>query len=412
METDADYLSAEQAAEALGVTLPTLYAYASRGSVRSRPVPGDPRRRRYPREDVERLLERRATRRDPERAAPRALAWGAPVLESELTLIEAGRLWYRGHDALALARGRGVEEVAALLWTGDPDAAAELFGGAPPPWPPGLGAALAAAPDRTHPPSPVERCQVALPLAAAADLAAYDLRPPAVAAAGARILRLLAGVAAGLEEATGGIADTLARGWAPSQPEAVPALRAALVLCADHELNASAFTARCAASAEAGPYDVVAAGLAALKGRRHGGYGERVAALLHEAGSPEAARRTLADRLRRGEPLPGFGHPLYPAGDPRGRALLDLAAEIAPESPAVELAGAVEVAARELVGEEPNLDLGLVALAGALDLPAGAPLALFALGRTLGWIGHAVEQYRTRRLIRPRARYVGTAPAV
>jgi citrate synthase len=185
---------------------------------------------------------------------------------------------------------------------------------------------------------------------------------------------------------------------------------AALILAADHELNVSAFTARCVASANASPWDVVSAGLAALKGSRHGGHTERVEALFREAGTAEEARRVMADRLRRGEPIPGCGHTLYPDGDPRGAALLEMAREIAPESPEVELALAMADAYRELIHEHPTIDHGLVALSRALELPEHTPIALFALGRTIGWIGHAIEQYGVNKLIRPRAAYVGPEP--
>lgn len=420
MTDDERFLSAQEAAAELGVSLPTLYAYASRGMLRSAPVPGEPRARRYPRADVLRLQERKEMRRDPERVAPKALDWGAPVLESAITLVEGGRLYYRGRDAVELARDRRLEEVAALLWTGAYDGAEELFQGELPALP-AAAVRLLAAPEL----GPVERCQVALPLAGASDLAAWDLRPRAVAATGGRIVRLLAEVAAGSPSPGKGrrrsyprlcptIATVLQEGWLPGRPEAARPIGAALVLAADHELNVSAFTARCVASAGAMPYDVVTAALAALKGRRHGGYTERVESLFREAGSAAEARRVVGDRLRRGEEVPGFGQPLYPAGDPRGEALLALAAEVAvaraEASPAVELAAALAEAGRELLGEHPTLDLGLVALARALGLPERTPLALFALGRTVGWIGHAIEEYATGRLIRPRAAYVGEPP--
>src|SRR5436853_598013 len=289
---DDRFLTAQEAAAELGISLATLYAYASRGMLHSEPVPGAPRAKRYPRQDVLRLKEKKELRREPEKAAPKALSWGMPVLESALTLIQDGRLYYRGRDAVELARTSTVEEVAALLWTGDPEEAGRLVSGA------------------------------------------------------------------------------------------------ALILAADHELNVSAFTARCVASANASPWDVVSAGLAALKGSRHGGHTERVEALFREAGTAEEARRVLADRLRRGEPIPGCGHTLYPDGDPRGAALLEMAREIAPESLEVELALAMAEAYRELIHEHPTIDHGLVALSRALELPERTPIALFALGRTIGWIGH------------------------
>jgi citrate synthase len=412
--TEDRFLTAQEAAAELGVSLATLYAYASRGMLRSESVPGDPRARRYPQKDVLRLKDKKELRKDPEKAAPKALSWGAPVLESAITLVQDGKLYYRGRDAVDLARSASVEEVAALIWTGDPAQAGRLFEEQPPALPSWTVAWTVG--DL----SPVERCQVALPLAGASDVAAWDLRPAAVAATGARILRFLAGVAAGLPAADS-IAGTLQAGWAPDLPGAarfirddrdIRALSAALILAADHELNVSAFTARCVASAAATPYDVVSAGLAALKGIRHGGHTERMEALFREAGSAAGARRALADRLRRGEEIPGFGQPLYPDGDPRGKALLEIAAEIAPGSPAVELAHALAAAGRELLREHPTIDFGLVALARALNLPERTPLALFALGRTIGWIGHAIEEYGVGRLIRPRAAYVGEVPSV
>lgn len=397
------FLSAQEAAAELGISLATLYAYASRGMLRSESVPGEPRARRYPKKDVERLKEKKELRKDPERVAPKALDWGAPVLESAITLVQDGKLYYRGRNAVDLARTATVEEVAALIWTGDPADAERLFREEPP---------ILSEP-RAESLTPVERCQVALPLAGSLDLAAYDLRPTAVAATGARILKLLARTAGGLPSFREGegIAATLQEGWAPGRPEVAGPIGSALVLAADHELNVSAFTARCVASSGATPYDVVTAGLAALKGIRHGGHTERMEALFREAGSAAGARRALADRLRRGEGIPGFGQPLYPDGDPRGAALLDLAAEVAPGSPVVACARALAKAGRELIREHPTIDFGLVALARALDLPERTPLALFALGRTIGWIGHALEEYALGRLIRPRAAYVGEMPA-
>ncbi|HEX3530497.1 MAG TPA: citrate synthase family protein [Thermoanaerobaculia bacterium] len=398
------FLSAQEAAAELGVTLATLYAYASRGMLRSEPVPGEPRAKRYPREDVLRLKERKELRRDPERAAPKALHWGAPVLESAITLVENNHLYYRGHDAVVLARTWSVEEVAALIWAGKRSAAADLFAGEAPLLP---GFEIFDRDDL----SPVERCQVAVPLAGALDLSGWDLRPRAVMRTGTRILRLLAATAAGIRSTSSSpIAAVLQSGWAPGRPEVAEALGAALILCADHELNVSAFTARCVASAAATPWDVVSAGLAALKGGKHGGYTQRVEALFREAGTAEAARETLAARLRRGEEIPGFGHTLYPDGDPRAAALLEIAAAMSQDSSAGELATSLIEAARELIGELPNLDFGLVTLARGLGLPERTPLALFSLGRSIGWIGHALEEYALDRLIRPRAAYVGEGP--
>jgi citrate synthase len=225
-------------------------------------------------------------------------------------------------------------------------------------------------------------------------------------------LRTLAAAAVYPAPAGGRLAEVLSRHWAPRHAAAMRLLDAALILCADHELNVSAFTARCVASAGANPYEVVTAALAALRGRRHGGHTLHVAALLDEVAKPADAGRVLAERLRRDGALPGFGHALYPDGDPRGRALLALTAAACRRSRAVALAQAVAAEAEQLLGERPTLDFGLVVLSRALGLPRGAPLALFALGRTAGWIGHALEQYQLGQMIRPRARYVGVMPPV
>ena len=397
------YLSARRAAEELGVTLATLYAYVSRGLIRSEVTEEGGRSRRYRAEDVRKLRERKEQRRDPSKVAEGALYWGTPVMESAITLISGGKLYYRGRDVPALADGRSIEEVAALIWTGDPTEAQGVFGPKPPTFSPryesireGVSGLL-----------PVEALQVLLPLAAIEDLAAYDLRPAAVARTGVRILRLMVGVAAGEESEGESVAKTLQKGWAPRNPGAESLLDSALILCADHELNVSTFAARCVASSEATPYAAVIAGLAALQGAKHGGQTELVEVLLREAEVSGDPRRAVAGRLKRGEGVPGFGHSLYPGGDPRGAALLRVTAKARPGSPAVALSAAVAEEALDLIGERPTLDFGLVTLARTLGLPPGGAIALFAIGRMVGWIGHAIEQYEGDSLIRPRARYVG-----
>ena len=391
-----DYLSAEEAAAALGISRSTLYAYVSRGMIYSEPAGEGARTHRYDAEDVRRLQRRQAQRADPEAAARQALHYGAPVLASALTLIRDGHLYYRGEDVLHLAQEATVEAVIALLWTGSREPALNV---------PAV-AAPAALREREQGRPAIAGFQAALPLAAAADLGAYDLRPEAVVETGRRILGLLVAVAGGTRATTGPLVTRLRKSWGLDEA-AAPLLRATLILCADHELNVSTFTARCVASAGATPYQVVAAGLAALEGQHHGGYTRRVEALWQEVGTLDEARARLSARLRRGEPVPGFGHRLYPEGDPRARLLLERAAAYAPDDPAMVLARALTVAADDLLGERPVLDFALVAVARLLTLPADGALTLFALGRTIGWIAHALEQYERGQLIRPRARYVG-----
>jgi citrate synthase len=217
-------------------------------------------------------------------------------------------------------------------------------------------------------------------------------------------------MAAGREESDVDLARTLQEGWAPDAPAVAQLLRTALILCADHELHVSSFTARCVASAGSTPYAVVIAGLAALQGVKHGVYIDQMEAFLEEVGTPNRAHTTIVRRLKRGEGLPGFGHRLYPEGDPRGKALLELTAQAYPHSPTTALARAITTQAQRVINEHPTIDFALAVLTRVLHLPPGTALALFALGRTIGWIGHAIEQYQMDQLIRPRARYVGPAP--
>jgi citrate synthase len=178
----------------------------------------------------------------------------------------------------------------------------------------------------------------------------------------------------------------------------------------------SSFTARAVASAGSNPYAVVIAGLAALEGTRHGGAGARVESMLTAMRRGRSARArdlriSIAARLRRGEPVDGFGHPLYPDGDPRAAALLDLIRSSHEKSAELEFVTEFAAAAGAVVREKPNVDFALAVVARVLRLPPGSPLMLFAIGRTVGWMGHAIEQYATGQLIRPRAKYIGPPPA-
>src|SRR5262245_10626366 len=180
------WLTAGDASRALRVSRATLYAYVSRGFIRSEAVPGSSRDRRYARDDIERVRRRTEERRDPDKAAARALHWGVPVLESSLTLIADGRLFYRGHDAVELSRTRSIEEIASLLWTGRFEAS--------------LSSAECGTRNAERLPADViphwvARAQALLALTAARDPLAFDLRPAGVARTGWRIVTLLTSLA-------------------------------------------------------------------------------------------------------------------------------------------------------------------------------------------------------------------------
>ena len=394
-ESKTAWLDADEAVATLGVSRATLYAYVSRGRIRSEAAPGAQRRNRYSRDDIERLKARSRERRNPEKAAEQALHWGLPILESAITLIADEHIYYRGHELAALVRERSVAEVAALLWTGTVDAPALE----PPP--------RATTVPRARDDVPfIAAAQSALALTSADDPLAYDLRPRAVAQTGWRIVWLLTKLAAGGGRVAETVDATLAAAW--GAPRSADLIRAALIACADHELNVSTFTARCVASAGASPYNVAIAGLAALEGTKHGGATARVDAAWDTLRRTSDLRAAFAERLRRGEVIEGFGHPLYPGGDPRAALLLAML----PKGKAATFARELVAAAKGVIDEAPTVDFALVALARALGLPNGAALTLFAIGRTIGWIGHAIEQYEANAIIRPRAKYVGATPTV
>jgi citrate synthase len=219
----------------------------------------------------------------------------------------------------------------------------------------------------------------------------------AFSAAAQLVLAIVAAVARIGNPVQSPVHEAIATAW--RRPKAAGAIRQALVLLADHELNASTFAVRVVASTGAGLVHCTLAGLAALSGPLHGANTERVRALFSEAERSGDAYGAVAQRLQRGERIPGFGHSLYRDGDPRGAELLAMG-RLDPVS------DGVLSAARALAGVEPNVDFGLLALERRFELPEGAALALFAIGRSVGWIAHAFEQRASGTLIRPRAEFV------
>ncbi|MDG2521325.1 citrate synthase family protein [Caulobacter segnis] len=375
-----EWMSAAEAMAALGVRRQTLYAYVSRGRIAAETDAADPRRSRYSAADVKLMAERKRRGRKAADVAQSAIAWGEPVLESAITTVAHGRLFYRGQDAVALAATHDFEAVSRLL-RGQTNA--DLFPAQLAPSPKGKTARA--------------RLFTALATRAAIDLPLAGRSPNALFVEAASLLDQVVTAAAG-QEGRGPAHERLAAAWG-CDADGANLIRRALVLLADHELNASTFAARVAASTGASLAASALAGLAALSGPLHGGMASRVESFLAEVkrGGAEAA---TAARLMRGEPPPGFGHPLYPEGDPRALALLG-----AFETPKRWAAAAK--AAEEAGFGRPNIDFALTALAKHLALPQDAPFTLFATARCAGWIAHAVEQSGTGRLIRPRARYVG-----
>ncbi len=413
-------MTGREAAAYLEVKRETLYAYVSRGLLRGVPAERG-RERLYLREDIERLKARHDARSGHGPVAASALRWGEPVLETAISSIRADGHTYRGRSALELAKTCSFEEVAELLWGSpgnadiwcliNPEISVSLY-------------KLASLVPRGA--GPLTALSIAVPALAATDPTRFDMvsvstdpRSYAFVVEVSRARNLirdmavLAGLSRGKEEVARALEGRcvaekllLSLGGRPSK-KAVDAMDTALVLMADHELNASSFAVRIAASAGADLYACASAGLATLSGPKHGGECNRIEALVAEAGRPERAARVIHERAQRGDTIPGFGHPLYPNGDPRTTLLLEAAVAIAPRSVALRTLLALVTAMREAGHEPPTVDAGLVGLSFALGLPQGSAAAIFAIGRAAGWIAHALEQRAAGFLLRPRARYVG-----
>ena len=398
-------MTVSEACDRLGVKAPTLYAYVSRGVLR-RARGSTARRTLLDAVEVERLARRGRPRR-----SSRPFLFEVEI-ETSLTEIDDHRIRFRGHDAATLARTVAFEQAATLMWTGDLPAAIPAWRG--PTFDTSAGHDL------------VDRLRLSVTLAALADPLRGDLEPAAVASCGAS---LIAAVVDSLPVVGDGRAPRLtlpglttpARGtvagrlWARTtaarpKPELVVALNAALVLLIDHELATSTFAARLAASTRADPYAVVAAGLGPVSGPLHGGASRVARDLLddaHQRGAPAA----LAEALRRDRRLPGFGHFLYPDGDPRAGVLLGLLREAARGTRTLDTVESVLEVVRQRTPVHPNVDFGLAALTFVAGMPPETGELVFSTARVVGWLAHALEEYRATPLrFRPRARFVPAGP--
>jgi citrate synthase len=429
------WLDAAEAAERLGVKPATLYAYVSRGQLRRRPA-GDGRRSEYHAGDVADLAVR-GRRARPVRPSD-------IVLPTAITAITSDGPRYRGVLATELAGAVPFEQVAEHLWGVVPRALDHnvevarpgVAAGGATEVATGVGARDRAwgAQQRLHQAASRAAQGVAageVPAAAVpaivaavrtADPLREDLRPAAVTAAARALIRVLAVGPAG-SPAPRSVAECLAHRLVdthdtePSDTrraaldsatvvDAVRAVDAALVLLADHELAASTLAVRVAASSRCDPYAVVLAGVAVLSGPRHGAASrpmERAVRATADGADPEDA---LAAELTSSGTVPGFGHPLYEDGDPRGTRLLQVleAGELGDRcAPLFRLLRAAE--GRGLA--PPNIDAALAGLTVAIGAPVGTGELLFTIARIAGWVAHALEQYDEPRLLRPRAVYTG-----
>lgn len=397
-------LTAQQAADRLGVKRETVYAYVSRGVLARHPAPGG-RSSLFSEDEVEALARRGRPRRS---THPAAIDF---PIHTSISSLDGDRLLYRGHDARRLARTATFEQVAELLWTGSLPAR-------PPTWP-------RAGTDTPAVTAPVHALRLAVVNAAARDPLRNDLSRTAVAATARHVV---SSAAAALSPAADGrvprltlpaggppVRTTIAgRLWAaltpvPARSGLLAAVNAALVLIADHELAASTLAARVAASTRADPYAVTLAGLGALAGPLHGSASARVWKVFRDAAQPPGPSEAVAGALDTYGGHPGFGHPVYVDFDPRAVEILDLLHAASGGSRQMTVVDTVLSTVQQRSGACPNVDFALAALTFVAGMEPEAGEVLFTVGRVAGWIAHAIEEYDEQPL-RYRARAVTDHP--
>ncbi|MEJ6007370.1 citrate/2-methylcitrate synthase [Paucibacter sp. AS339] len=392
-------LDSAAAATRLGISKATLYAYVSRGLLNANTDPSDPRVRRYSSFEVELLLRRKEGGRQREQQTMAALNDGLPLLDTALSCVREGQPIYRGQPALQLAEQASAEDVARLLWQFD--AAIDPFTGPAP----DLGAHWQRLCEQL-PNKPTSR-PLALFATALTELHGPAWLPDGEAlanACGAHLRALIASFLAS-PPSDAPMHQQFRRAWhLPAKAD--EALRRALVLVADHEMNMVSFSARCLSSVDASLGAALLAAMCNLTATFNGGACMQVEALWDEMAAADDLDAALMRRLDRGEGLPGFNHLSYPGGDPRARRLLDECERLAParsDGLQQDLAPAVA----RLTGWKPSIDFGLVALRRAIGAPAEAALCLQMAGRSIGVLAHILEQRRSGQRLWVRARYIG-----
>jgi citrate synthase len=391
-------MTAREAAKRMGIRVETLYAYVSRGLLASHPAP-DGRTSLFDATEVEELA-RRGRPRQSSRSTSLTM-----LIETSLTSLSERGTRYRGHPVAELARTYAFEQVAGLLWTGQPTPYAPWVGERLP-LPPGeavAGLRVAVATLMTGPPPDGGTSAVGSRLIATM----VDSLP---AASGLPTPRLR--LPDGRGPLAGSIAGRLWTRLSPRRPTAgtVAVLNAALVLMADHDMAASTFGARVAASTRADLHAVALAGLSVLSGPLHGGASRGARALLLSADRVGPAR-AVSEVARTGGRFHGFGHSVYVGVDPRATVLLDLLRDAGADPRLLTTVGHLQREVRERAGQEANVDLALAALSIAGRLPEDGGEVITGVARTAGWLAHAAEEYAERPLrFRPRASYVGIDP--
>ena len=194
------------------------------------------------------------------------------------------------------------------------------------------------------------------------------------------------------------------------EPKRVKQFDTCLILHADHELNASAFSARVTSSTESGLYSSIMAAIGTLKGPLHGGANERVMRMLQEIGSMDHIEPFLKEALAEKRKVMGFGHRVYKEGDPRAKILREMSRQITAEigQPQLyEMSVRIDDVMQREKGLLPNVDFYSATVYHAMGIPTDLFTPVFAMSRVAGWCAHVLEQYAKNRIYRPRGKYVG-----
>jgi len=397
---DRDRITATEASARLGVKRETLYAYVSRGLLESRTIDGktstfDPR-------EVEQLQGRRR--------GTRSSAVGVTVVSS-ITRIEGHTIAYRNHPVDELVRDRvPYEAVADLLWTSNLAAEPDLA-----PWRTNRQLlADAHAMQATFPAdAPVlDRLRATTAFVSASDPLRGDLQARSTIRAARTLIATLVDALPRTGAAPAANAPLAERLWPRltaqrSTAKWREALNAALVLLADHDLAASTFAARVAASTRADVYSVVSAGLGPLGGTLHGAASNALHSAFVLANETSAAH-AAGQLLQHGRTVGGFGHFLYPEGDPRASTLLELVRDAAGDTRrAARVEETIELL-RDRLEIEPNIDCALASMSCLTGMRDDAGEAVFAIARAAGWVAHGLAELDERPLrFRPVSRWVG-----
>jgi citrate synthase len=375
-------IDATSAAKRLGVSRKTLYAYVSRKLIHSINHPKSSRVRLYHVSELDDLLYRRAEIRQIRSSGSISPDRGLAISTPSLAHVENGRLYYRNVDALELSNGSTLEEVAALLWKAqrpNPFRGIEFCPEKIPGW--------ISAWRRLTSTVATERAAVLLPWLLPRETLGCEKWPVWSLDEAAWLVRGIATSIAGSPELPDlALHEALAVAW--GNRSAADSIRRSLVLCADQESSLSTAAIRLIVTTGAKLAAIILAGISALNGPKHGGTFERVRALLFEVEAVGDAHGVISGRLERGDEIPGFGHPLYPNGDPRAAAILE---NISVDE---RLAKTIE-AVSSITSQRPSLDVALLAMERSFRLPRGSSLALFVISRSVGWIAHALEQRKS-----------------